>query len=660
MKKITLFLLFTLPILRGGKLAAQDCKPFYYYTYQSFCNAPAAFSIISRDVATNSFIFRLDGVTSTTNIWQNVATGRHTIAYSNSCTSGDTIINLTTSNLSVFTEQQPLRSCSDTVYSFKIKVVGGRPPYNFSIDNGAATTDSIAFLSQGPHFISVVDALGCRSGETYDYVYYRRDSVRATTSFTPSGTCGNVGTLTIVVNDARVLSPYSISLNGLPFSSSNVFRNVVNTGYLPYIVKSADGCLYYGTTPYYYSNILEVTVGDSCANRLGFGTLKSYAIGGVKPYKYQWSNGSTNQNLDNVRIGTYKVFVTDANNCQVESEKTLTTCVWAGDTDTSGVVNASDLLNIGLAFGERGNSRPYCAIDSSANGATYCTSWQPFNVPFWSKQTPTNVNYKHIDANGNGLINHSDTLAITRNWNKTRSLRGDKNENPTQLRGAAPPIYVQTGNVAEGKWASFPVMLGDATNAANGVYGLAFMISYDPSVIDASTVYLSFGQNWLGSGDNVLRIFKNFDGVIEAAISRTNQQNASGNGQIATLNFKTKAGTKGRNLSFDISNQQVINRDAQNVPTVIQATSTTVLTGTSEPEWASQIEVYPNPTTGDVIVEGQNKVIFSVEVFDISGKSLFKTQNVGKSTPLSIEGRGTYFLKIQTESGVLMRRLVKL
>lgn len=49
-----------------------------------------------------------------------------------------------------------------------------------------------------------------------------------------------------------------------------------------------------------------------------------------------------------------------------------------------------------------------------------------------------------------------------------------------------------------------------------------------------------------------------------------------------------------------------------------------------------------------------------VEVFDISGKSLFKTENIGKNDPLSIEQAGTYFLKIQTEKGVLMRKIVKL
>jgi hypothetical protein len=637
----------------------------YYYSYNSSCNQPATFSVTVLSPTNTSYVFRLDGVASATNTWQNVSPGRHTLGYSiNGCSSLDTVINLASTSLYVYTEQQPLRSCADTLYSFKLKVVGGRAPYTFRIDNGAATTDTIVFLREGRHFINVVDAFGCRSDSIYNYVYYQRDSVAATTTFTPNSGCGDsTGTLRISVNSPNIARPFTISVNGRPFTSDTIFRNIANYGYFPYVVRSAQGCLYYGRTDYYNANRLEVSIYDTCANRLGRGNLKAYASGGLPPYKFEWSNGALGANLNDVRIGTYKVFVTDVNNCQVESQVTLTTCVWAGDTDTSGVVNAADLLNIGLAFGERGRSRPYCGQDTAT---VSCTAWQPNNFSFWSKQTPTNVNFKHIDADGNGIINHKDTLAITANWQKTRNVRG--NGNPLEVRGAAPPIFVQTGRVVEGQWASFPIMLGDVANAANGIYGLAFSINYDASVIDASTVYLTYNQNWLGSGDNVVRISKNFNGTIEAAVSRINQQNASGNGQIATLNFKMKAGTVGRNLAFSIDNQQVINKDAQVIPVVPTPTSTSILSGTAEPDWARQIEVFPNPTTGNVNIEGQNLDIKSVEVFDISGKSLFKSDIIGKGGPpeeksgqaISIEHAGTYFLKISTEKGVLMRKLIRL
>jgi Secretion system C-terminal sorting domain len=654
MKKISVFLLFCLAILRGPQISAQTCDSVRFTINLSTCGV-ATLSYVNSGTIT--YTFSLDNVVSTTNTWQNVSRGAHTLTYtgSNGCVSVRNNVWLYP-NISISLEQQPLRTCADTIYSFKIKVSGGQAPFTFKVDNGQQTTDSIAFMREGGHYISLIDGLGCRIDSLYTYAYYRRDSVAATTTFTPNIRCGDsTGTLRISVNSPNIARPFTISVNDRPFTSDTIFPNITNYGYFRYVVRSAQGCLYYGRTVYYDANRLKVSIYDTCANRLGRGNLRTYVSGGLAPYKFEWSNGVLSANLNDVRIGTYTVLVTDANSCQVQSQVTLTTCVWSGDTDTSGVVNANDLLNIGLAFGERGASRPYCGQDTAT---VRCTAWLPNNFSFWSKQTATGVNFKHIDADGNGVINHKDTLAITYNWLKTRNLRG--NGNPLEIRAAAPPIFVQTGRVVEGQWASFPIMLGDVANAANGIYGLAFSINYDASVIDASTVYLTYNQNWLGSGDNVVRISKNFNGSIEAAVSRTNQQNASGNGQIATLNFKMKTGTTGRNLAFSIDNQQVINKDAQTIPVVPTPTSTSILSSTAEPDWARQIEVFPNPTTGNVNIEGQNLEIKSVEVFDISGKSLFKSENVGKKGPLSIEHAGTYFLKILTEKGVIMRKVVKI
>ena len=663
-------------VIKSGEGCSQGLQKIYYprtfrnvfwqTNYQSSCYKPAQLRIAMYNLDNVPYVLKLDGVASATNTWQNVAPGSHTLNYSlNNCLSVDTIIELkSVEYFYVYTEQQPLSACSDTIYPFKLKVVGGRPPYTFSIDYGAPTTDTIVFLTQGYHRIRTVDATGCPTDTTFAQlvlIKYNHETVAGRAVYTPNGVCKSIGTVTIAVNDPRIVAPFTISLNGRPFTSDTVFRNIAHyNGTIPYKVRDANGCLYFGYTDAYNASALKLVISDTlCANRLGRGNIQVFASSGSgSSLSFKWSNGSFSQYLTDVPTGVYSVTVTDnGNGCTATITKTLTTCVWPGDTDTSGVVNANDLLNIGLAFGERGGARAFCANDSTNND--FCTIWQSNNVASWSKQTPTTVNFKHIDADGNGVINHRDTLAITRNWRRIRN-NARENDNPLEVRGAAPPMYVQTGRVVEGQWASFPIMLGDATNAATGVYGLAFSVNYDASVIDASTVYLSYNQNWLGSGDNILRISKNFSGSIEAAISRTNQQNGSGNGQIATLHFKTKTGMSGKNLAFSVDNQQVINRDAQTVPTVSMPTSTTVLTATAEPDWARQIDVYPNPTTGNVNIEGQNLEIKSVEVFDISGRSLFKSENIGRGGPLSIARAGTYFLKIQTEKGVLMRKVVKL
>ena len=49
------------------------------------------------------------------------------------------------------------------------------------------------------------------------------------------------------------------------------------------------------------------------------GKVEIEVEGGVEPYSYKWSNGSTNKNLENVPDGEYTVVVTDA----VDQEMTL-------------------------------------------------------------------------------------------------------------------------------------------------------------------------------------------------------------------------------------------------------------------------------------------------------------------------------------------------
>jgi hypothetical protein len=153
-------------------------------------------------------------------------------------------------------------------------------------------------------------------------------------------------------------------------------------------------------------------------------------------------------------------------------------------------------------------------------------------------------------------------------------------------------------------------------------------------------------------------VFKDeFDNVFHIGLVKTNKLNVTGSGQIATLVFKLKAGTKGSDLQFGVYNDFLINNNGQQLTSVGRTTSVKVLTETAEPIWANQIQVYPNPTTDKVFVETQNIVIQSITVLDIAGKMIEK---INQNTPLSIKTVGTYFLKIETDKGTVMKKVVRL
>jgi hypothetical protein len=78
----------------------------------------------------------------------------------------------------------------------------------------------------------------------------------------------------------------------------------------------------------------------------------------------------------------------------------------------------------------------------------------------------------------------------------------------------------------------------------------------------------------------------------------------------------------------------------------------------------SGITVYPNPTSGELtIMNNEQLTMKSVEVYDVYGrKHLTVLQSYGL-TVLNLDiaafASGVYFLKIQTEQGVVMKKVVK-
>jgi len=76
----------------------------------------------------------------------------------------------------------------------------------------------------------------------------------------------------------------------------------------------------------------------SCFNA-GNGSIALSVSGGVSPYSYNWGNGITTQNRNNLSPGAYQVTVTDANSCTATASATITQpaqlSVSASKTDVS-------------------------------------------------------------------------------------------------------------------------------------------------------------------------------------------------------------------------------------------------------------------------------------------------------------------------------------
>ena len=102
--------------------------------------------------------------------------------------------------------------------------------------------------------------------------------------------------------------------------------------------------------------------------------------------------------------------------------------------------------------------------------------------------------------------------------------------------------------------------------------------------------------------------------------------------------------------------------------TVTDATGCSISANVVVPECTSTatndlndwVKVSPNPTTDNVVIDAQNLVIHSVTLTDIFGRVVQKYKNWATTGPLSITASGTYFLRIETDKGVLVKKVVKL
>jgi subtilisin family serine protease len=79
-------------------------------------------------------------------------------------------------------------------------------------------------------------------------------------------------------------------------------------------------------------------------------------------------------------------------------------------------------------------------------------------------------------------------------------------------------------------------------------------------------------------------------------------------------------------------------------------------------EFTSDLKLYPNPTTGELIIENGGLRIGNVEVFDVFGKKInskFKIQNSKFVIDISHLESGIYFIKIQTDQTTITRKIIK-
>ncbi|MBL0102641.1 MAG: SprB repeat-containing protein [Bacteroidetes bacterium] len=252
---------------------------------------------------------------STASSISSLASGNYTVRATdaNGCTSTSS---MTVSNSGTMTSVAATTS-SVSCYgganaTASVSFTGGTPPFSYQWTPGGFTTGNVSGLSAGTYSCTITDAHNCTVATSA--VVSQPARMLASTASSLNANCYGQANGTATVTVSGGTTPYTYQWQGLPATSSSV--SGLASGSYNVVVTDVNGCqtssqanISQPTPITANSTIVPATCG------LSNGSAQIIAGGGVAPYTYLWSTGSTSSSVSGLAAGSYSVVVTDAHSC---------------------------------------------------------------------------------------------------------------------------------------------------------------------------------------------------------------------------------------------------------------------------------------------------------------------------------------------------------
>lgn len=380
--------------------------------------------VVNANGGTGTYTYKLNGSAyQPSNSFNNVPAGNHsvTVMDANGCTSvKNFIITQPANNPLVVSANASAIACFGGSATVTVTATGGTSPYS-----GVGTFT----VTAGSYTYTVVDANGTSSSANITVLQPSALSATATTgTITVNGTTTNA-----TVTATGGTSPYSYSLNGGAFQSSNVISGIVAGNHVV-TVKDANGCTVTRNISITQPTALVVshTTGAAILCNGGNTTVTISATGGISPY--------TGTGTFTVGGGVRNFTVTDAGGASSSVQVTIqepavlnvnvtAEAIGIGETSTTAIINAT------------GGTAPY---SYSLNGGAFQSS------NMFSGVTTGDHSVTVLDANGctrSGAFSVTTALAQTFNIslvNKSNATCRGGNDGSIEvlaMGGAAPYTY---------------------------------------------------------------------------------------------------------------------------------------------------------------------------------------------------------------------------
>ena len=332
-------------------------------------------------------------------------------------------------------------------------------------------------------------------------------------------------------------------------------------------------------------------------------------------------------------------------------------CVWPGDANYDGIADHFDLLALGFAYGDSGLPRFQPSL-----------LWDAQPAFPWGDSLPSGLDKVHCDTDGDGYVTGDDTLAIGLNYGLVHNKRDDTRGGPGD-----PPLLIlpQVDTTQVGDTLSLPIILGVDTLPADSIYGLAFTVTYDPSLVDtAAGLRISYPASWLGDrGVDMLTLSYSLpaEGRFDVALTRTDHLPRSGHGTIAVMTIVMVDDIAGKvdlaeTLPLDLVNVRALGASGQALP-LNPGSAAVVVTQTTTglaPAWDASLRVYPQPARDYLHIHLNQPGTWETTLFTLTGQVLRQQPATHPTTDLPLTGiaPGLYLLRVTYAGRHAYRRVL--
>jgi len=265
---------------------------------------------------TGSLLYNINGSAyQSSSVFTGLAAGTYSVTVMDGAGCSNAInVTVANSGAATATAVSTPAPCGNANGTITLTTSGGTAPYQYSV-NGIAFQSSNVFtgLPAGSYTVIIGDAGACI---TYKAVTVSSVAGPTVAAIPIAASCNN-NNGALIVNGGGGTAPYTYSINGVNFQSSNQFNNLL-AGYYSVVIKDANGCT--NTTALAVGNLLapaQTLSATAATCQSANGTITSTASAGTSPYQY--SINGINYQVSNVftalASGTYTVYVKDFNGC---------------------------------------------------------------------------------------------------------------------------------------------------------------------------------------------------------------------------------------------------------------------------------------------------------------------------------------------------------